>query len=256
MKRTQMTFYASFWDAINCLQKKDQLPLFRAIVSYGLFGDHKEKLSASQQAFFALMQPVLDSSIRRAESGRRGGSKSEANDKQNESKSEANDEQSGREKEIEKEIEIEIENELEIENDSYIYSGGDGGDNAREATPEELGTIGLVPGCYFGITQALVNRYLSETGRLVRTHFDRPAVAADCRSVVQYTLSLDGGAHIDQDKLDLLDYAMGSAVSAGHTGEWAYIHGIMDRMAARSITSVKDAINFDIMRPDKEGAYE
>lgn len=251
-----MTFYASFWDAINCLQKKDQLPLFRAVVSYGIFGSHNEKLTASQQAFFALMQPVLASSRRRAESGRRGGSKTEANDKQTESKTEANDKQSEREIEIEIENELEKEIELELENDSYIYSGGDGGDNAREATPEELGTIGLVPGCYFGITSGLVNQYLVETSRLVRTHFDRPAVAADCRSVVQYTLSLHNGAHIDRDKLDLLDYAMGSAVSSGHAGEWAYIHGIMDRMAMRSISTVKDAINFDIMRPDKEGDYD
>ena len=32
MDRTQMTFYKSFWDAINGLPKKDQLPVFKQLV--------------------------------------------------------------------------------------------------------------------------------------------------------------------------------------------------------------------------------
>lgn len=95
-----MTFYASFWDAIDSLPKKDQLPLFRAVVSYGLTGCHNEILSPAQNAFFALMQPNLDSSRKKAVSGKQGGSKPKANGKQNE-----------REKEREKENENEIENE-------------------------------------------------------------------------------------------------------------------------------------------------
>ena len=100
MNRTQMTFYASFWDAIDSLPKKDQLPLFRAVVSYGLTGCHNEILSPAQNAFFALMQPNLDSSRKRAVSGKQGGSKPKANGKQNE-----------REKERENEKENEKENE-------------------------------------------------------------------------------------------------------------------------------------------------
>ena len=100
MERTQMTFYASFWDAIDSLPKKDQLPLFRAVVSYGLTGCHNEILSPAQNAFFALMQPNLDSSRKKAVSGKQGGSKPKANGTQNE-----------REKEREKENENEIENE-------------------------------------------------------------------------------------------------------------------------------------------------
>ena len=100
-----MTFYASFWDAINGLPKKDQLPLFRAVVSYGLYGKNKEDLTASQKAFFALMQPVLDASRKKAASGKEGGSKTKANDKQTAS---------------EKEREKEKEKEKEIENECYM----------------------------------------------------------------------------------------------------------------------------------------
>lgn len=109
MDRTQMTFYASFWDAIGSLPKRDQLPIFRAVISYGLSGSHNEVLSPSQKAFFALMQPVLDSSRKKAKSGKDGGSKPKANAKQTESKTEK------AESEKEKEVENEKENENEHE---------------------------------------------------------------------------------------------------------------------------------------------
>lgn len=95
-----MTFFVSFWDAINSMSKKDQLPIFRAVISYGLFGEHIENLSPAQCAFFSLMQPVLDSSRRKAANGKQGGSKQKAKPKQTER---------------EKENEIEIENEIEYE---------------------------------------------------------------------------------------------------------------------------------------------
>lgn len=121
MERTQMTFYASFWDAIDSLPKKDQLQLFRAVVSYGLIGSHNEHLSPAQNAFFALMQPNLDSSRKRAVSGKQGGSKTKANCKQTE-----------REKEREKENEIEIENDSTKEADF---------DRFWEAYPRKVGKV-------------------------------------------------------------------------------------------------------------------
>ena len=58
--RKQMTFYVSFWEAINALPKRDQLPVMRATVAYGLFGQHEEKLTVSQNAFFSLRsRPAL-----------------------------------------------------------------------------------------------------------------------------------------------------------------------------------------------------
>ena len=101
-----MTFYASFWGAINSMAKKDQLPVFRAVVSYGLFGYHKESLSAGQNAFFELMKPVLDSSRKKAANGKQGGSKTKANGKQNATENEVENEN-----EIENEVEKEKENE-------------------------------------------------------------------------------------------------------------------------------------------------
>lgn len=102
MTRQQMTFFVSFWEAINSLPKKDQLPLFRAVISYGLFGKHTETLSASQVAFFSLIQPVLDKSRKKA-----------SNRKQNENKTETNKEQTGKDKEGDKERDKEKEYEGE-----------------------------------------------------------------------------------------------------------------------------------------------
>ena len=241
-----MTFYASFWDAINGLPKKDQLPLFRAVVSYGLCGNHKETLSASQKAFFALMQPVLDSSRKKAANGKQGGSKTKANGKQTAT-------------EKENEIEIELENEIENEIENECYISGDGDDDAREATADELSLIGLIPGLYSGITLALVRQYRAETERLVRKHMGREYVATDCRYVVQRTLSnsnFGSGSHIDRNRLELLDYAMGVAAASGHGCGWDYVHGIMERLAFREITSVQQAMCYDMMRPDKEEEYD
>lgn len=115
MERSQMTFYSSFWDAINSLPKKEQLPMFRAVIAYGLTGGHTETLSQSQKAFFSLMQPVLDAARKKAANGKQTGSKTKANKKQNESKEEANEEQIDNKKENEKEKENEVEIEVEID---------------------------------------------------------------------------------------------------------------------------------------------
>ena len=116
--RKQMTFYVSFWNAINNLNKKDQLPVFRAVISYGLFGTHEERLTVSQNAFFSLIKPVLDSARKKSLSGKQGGSKR----KQSESKQEANGKQTASEKE--REVEEEKEVEIEIENECYTREEG------------------------------------------------------------------------------------------------------------------------------------
>lgn len=100
--RNQMTFYISFWEAINGLSKKDQLPVFRAVISYGLFGETGENLTATQSAFFSLIKPVLDAARKKASNGKQKGSKAKANGKQNGKEIE---------EEVEKELEIELEDE-------------------------------------------------------------------------------------------------------------------------------------------------
>lgn len=100
--RGQFTFYRSFWDAVSGLPKKDRLPILEAIISYALDGTEPTGLSMSQSAFFLLCRPTLDSSRKKAASGKQGGSKPKANGKQTE-----------REKEKEKEREKEKEKEYE-----------------------------------------------------------------------------------------------------------------------------------------------
>ena len=104
MQRSQMTFFVSFWEAINSLPKKDQLPLFRATIAYGLFGSHSENLSSTQSALFSLIQPVLDKSRKKA-----------SNRKQNENKMESNEEETDNENEKEKEKDKERDKEKEYE---------------------------------------------------------------------------------------------------------------------------------------------
>ena len=116
MNRQQMTFFVSFWEAINSLPKKDQLPLFRAVISYGLFGTHTETLSASQSAFFSLIQPVLDKSRKKASNRKQTENKQETNGEQNEQEKEGD-------KERDKEKEYEREGDKEQAGNTAPFSG-------------------------------------------------------------------------------------------------------------------------------------
>lgn len=116
-ERTQFTFYASFFDAVSRIKKKaDRADAYDAICAYALREEEPDfsKMSDAAQIAFLLIKPNLDSSRRKAKSGKDGGSK-KANGKQNESKPEANSKQEEHESEKEKEI----EKEGEIENECY-----------------------------------------------------------------------------------------------------------------------------------------
>lgn len=120
LNRGQFTFYRSFWEAIKVLPKKDRLPILEAIISYALDGIEPQSLSQSQLAFFSLVRPNLDSSRKKAESGKQGG---KANGKQTVSKPQANGNQTESEKENEKENEKEIEIEGEKDKEQTASSG-------------------------------------------------------------------------------------------------------------------------------------
>ena len=90
-ERDGFLFYRSFYDAVNSLPAKDQLPILKAIILFGLDGIEPDKLTPTQKAFFLLVRPVLAKSRNKAANGKKGGSKTKANGKQNESKMEAND---------------------------------------------------------------------------------------------------------------------------------------------------------------------
>lgn len=119
-ERTQFTFYASFFDAVSRIKKKaDRADAYDAICAYALREEDPDfsKMSDAAQIAFLLIKPNLDSSRRKAKSGKNGGStkqiasKAEANGKQSGSKAEANDKQEQPASEIEKEKEREKENE-------------------------------------------------------------------------------------------------------------------------------------------------
>lgn len=124
MQRTQFTFYESFFKAVSRIKKKaDKADAYDMICAYALYQEEPDLESASDAVAiaFELLRPVLDKAKERSESGKKGGSKPEANVKQNESKPEANAKQgkaaSKKEKEIEIENEVENEVEIEIENE-------------------------------------------------------------------------------------------------------------------------------------------
>lgn len=119
MQRTQFTFYESFFKAISRIKKKqDRADAYDMICAYALYQIEPNLESASDAVAiaFELLRPVLDKAKERAESGKKGGSKTEANDKQNESKQEATSKQGKSVSKKEKEKEVEIEKEKEIDN--------------------------------------------------------------------------------------------------------------------------------------------
>lgn len=70
MARQQITFYHSFWDAIQKLRKKDdRLSILEAIIAYGLDGEIRP-MTDTAEGLFVLIKPTLDASNRKSE-GRR-----------------------------------------------------------------------------------------------------------------------------------------------------------------------------------------
>ena len=117
MQRTQFTFYESFFKAVSRIKKKaDKADAYDMICAYALYQEEPDLDSASDAVAiaFELLRPVLDKAKERSESGKKGGSKPEANGKQTGSKPEANGKQG--ETASKKEKEIEVENEVEVDN--------------------------------------------------------------------------------------------------------------------------------------------
>lgn len=115
--RNQFTFYRSFWEAIQELPIKAKTEVICAICAYALDGE-ETPLSGTSKAIFMLIKPTLDASAKKAEIGKQGVSKREANRKQTASKADAEAKQDGCEDENENKKENEIE--IEIENECYI----------------------------------------------------------------------------------------------------------------------------------------
>lgn len=138
-ERTQFTFYASFFDAVSRIKKKaDRADAYDAICAYALREEDPDfsKMSDAAQIAFLLIKPNLDSSRRKAKSGKDGGSR-KASGKQNGSKQEANCKQDERESEKEKEK----EKEGEIENECYPPTPLSGGAKAKRFIPPTVDEV-------------------------------------------------------------------------------------------------------------------
>ena len=118
MQRTQFTFYESFYKAVKRIKDPEsRAQAYDAICAYALYGQEPnlDSFSDFSAIAFELIKPNLDSSRKKAENGKAGGSK-----KQNKSKKEANKKQEQIESEKENEDEKEKENKIEIEKENKI----------------------------------------------------------------------------------------------------------------------------------------
>lgn len=124
MKRSQFTFYRSFWEALRELPEDEQAKTVLAICAYALDGEECE-LRGAPKSIFIMAKPTIDTSARKSANGKKGGSKMKANrnqteSKEEESKPEADAKQTGNEIENEVEVENETENEVEEENECSL----------------------------------------------------------------------------------------------------------------------------------------
>ena len=94
MKRDSFIFYRSFYEAIDLLEPKDQLVLYKAICEYSL-NFREIELTHIQEFGFTGIKPLLDANITRYKNGckpkrEQTESENETNNKQSESKSRTN----------------------------------------------------------------------------------------------------------------------------------------------------------------------
>lgn len=66
-------FLATYRDAIDVLEEKDQLELYKAITDYGLYMKEPQNASAVVRAVFLVLKPLLDKSRKNRQNGRKGG---------------------------------------------------------------------------------------------------------------------------------------------------------------------------------------
>ena len=80
--RKSFSFFISYWEAIEELPEREQLPVLKAIIKYAFFGEEPTHFKGVKRAVFLLVKPTLDKSKQRSASGKQGGSKKKANGKQ------------------------------------------------------------------------------------------------------------------------------------------------------------------------------
>ena len=171
MERTQFTCYESFYKAIARMRRKaDQADTFLAIARLALYGEmpNLEECSEATASALELMIPNILSSIRKAENGKQGGSKSPTTAKQTASKREANEKQTANKIEIEKEIEIDSK-ERNIKKESKQAKHKHGRYENVLLTDEELETL---KGEFSDWEQRIerLSEYIASTGKSYKSH--------------------------------------------------------------------------------------
>jgi hypothetical protein len=81
-ERKSFSFFISYWEAIEELPEKEQLPVLKAIIKYAFFDEEPTQFKGVKRAVFLLVKPTLDKSKKKAANGKQGGSKPKANSKQ------------------------------------------------------------------------------------------------------------------------------------------------------------------------------
>ena len=93
MEKKGFYFLKSYFEAAQALpNKEDQADFYNAVCQYAMTGE-QPKLSGVALAMFLLAKPNIDASLKKAEAGSKGGSRTQANRKQSSSKTEAGNNQ-------------------------------------------------------------------------------------------------------------------------------------------------------------------
>lgn len=112
--RNQFTFYRSYFDAIQNLNKRDRAAIILAVCEYALYETEPEGLSAPAMTAFELIRPTLDSGRKKALSGKQGG---KANGKQDASKPKAKPKQgeNASDVELKKKANTDVDNDTDVD---------------------------------------------------------------------------------------------------------------------------------------------
>ena len=121
--RNQFTFYRSYFDAIQTMNKRDRSAIILAVCEYALYQTEPKGLSAAAMTAFELIRPTLDSGRKKALSGKQGG---KANGKQNASKPKAKPKQEENAREYDADVDVDTDADAEGDGDAYaVYALGE-----------------------------------------------------------------------------------------------------------------------------------
>lgn len=94
----------------------------------------------------------------------------------------------------------------------------------------------------------IYSRAREEAEKLIVKYWGRPPTNADVEHIRGLIIVFDNGTvNLSDDRMELLEYAFECSVSA-NVMNWNYIHGVIERLKARNITTLDEAYNFDIKR--------